>query len=92
MLNEFTYCPRLNFYEWVDGVFAHSDDTVEGALRHETLGEKAEELLPADASGDERLIPQEFSSGPFPPTIVGDLIEATSHRHRSARTPISAAT
>ena len=41
MLNEFTYCPRLFFYEWVEGVFAHSDDTLEGALHHETLGEKA---------------------------------------------------
>ena len=45
MLNEFVYCPRLFFYEWVEGVFAHSADTVEGALRHETLGEKRRELL-----------------------------------------------
>ena len=37
MLNEFVYCPRLFFYEWVEGVFAHSADTVEGALRHEKL-------------------------------------------------------
>jgi CRISPR-associated protein Cas1 len=40
MLNEYVYCPRLFFYEWVEGIFAHSADTVEGALRHETLGEK----------------------------------------------------
>ncbi|MBI3048976.1 MAG: CRISPR-associated endonuclease Cas1 [Acidobacteria bacterium] len=46
MLNEFVYCPRLFFYEWVDGVFAHSADTVEGSLRHDKLGEK-EEALPA---------------------------------------------
>jgi CRISPR-associated protein Cas1 len=44
MLNEFVYCPRLFFYEWVEGVFAHSADTVEGALRHDTLGEKPEAL------------------------------------------------
>ena len=37
MLNEFVYCPRLFFYEWVEGVFAHSADTVEGELRHEKL-------------------------------------------------------
>ena len=49
MLNEFIYCPRLFFYEWVEGVFAHSADTVEGALRHETLGEKAEALPPPEA-------------------------------------------
>jgi len=51
MLNEFVYCPRLFFYEWVDGVFAHSADTVEGALRHDKLGEKAE-ALPAPGAGD----------------------------------------
>jgi CRISPR-associated protein Cas1 len=34
MLNEFTYCPRLFFYEHVEGVFAHNLDTVEGAIRH----------------------------------------------------------
>jgi CRISPR-associated protein Cas1 len=50
MLNEFVYCPRLFFYEWVDGVFMHSADTVEGAFRHEKLERKADALpLPSDA-------------------------------------------
>ena len=31
MLNEFVYCPRLFFYEWVEGIFAHSADTIEGS-------------------------------------------------------------
>ena len=26
MLNEFVYCPRLFFYEWVEGVFAELKD------------------------------------------------------------------
>ncbi len=46
MVNEFVYCRRLFFYEWVEGVFAHSADTVEGALRHEKL-ERREDELPA---------------------------------------------
>lgn len=50
MLNEFVYCPRLFFYEWVEGVFAPSVDTVEGAQRHEKLGQKAEAL--PDAAND----------------------------------------
>jgi CRISPR-associated protein Cas1 len=41
----------LFFYEWVEGVFAHSADTVEGALRHQKLGEKAE-ALPAPGTGE----------------------------------------
>jgi CRISPR-associated protein Cas1 len=55
MLNEFVYCPRLFFYEWVEGVFAHSADTVEGALRHEKLGEKADALPTAGDGGAERI-------------------------------------
>lgn len=55
MLNEFVYCPRLFFYEWVEGVFAHSADTVEGALRHEKLGEKREALAPAGSDENERI-------------------------------------
>lgn len=48
MLNEFVYCPRLFFYEWVEGIFAHSADTVEGALRHEKLETKSDPLPPPD--------------------------------------------
>ncbi len=44
MLNEFVYCPRLFFYEWVEGVFAHSADTIEGELRHEKLESKSDPL------------------------------------------------
>ncbi len=41
MLNEFVYCPRLFFYEWVEGVFRESGDTVEGELRHEKIRGRA---------------------------------------------------
>ena len=34
MVNEFAYCPRLFFYEWVEGLFAESVDTVEGSIQH----------------------------------------------------------
>ncbi len=55
MVNEFVYCPRLFFYEWVDGVFEHSADTVEGALRHEKLETKADALPPAGQEGESRI-------------------------------------
>ena len=41
MVNEFVYCPRLFFYEWVEGLFRHSADTVEGAIQHEKVDKKA---------------------------------------------------
>lgn len=52
MVNEYVYCPRLFFYEWVEGLFAHSVDTVEGALRHEKL-ERKQDALPAAPPQDE---------------------------------------
>lgn len=47
MLNEYVYCPRLFYYEWVEGVFAHNRETVEGAIRHATLDSGKGELAPA---------------------------------------------
>lgn len=34
MLNEYAYCPRLCWIEWVEGDFAESTDTVEGKWQH----------------------------------------------------------
>src|SRR5512137_205329 len=34
MLNEFAYCPRLCYIEWVQGEFLDSSDTVEGRFQH----------------------------------------------------------
>ena len=34
MVNEFSYCPRLFFLEWVQARFAESADTVEGRWQH----------------------------------------------------------
>jgi CRISPR-associated protein Cas1 len=54
MVNEFVYCPRLFFYEWVDGVFRESVDTVEGKIQHQRVDAKATELpKPEDAATDE---------------------------------------
>lgn len=37
MLNEFTYCQRLFFLEWVTAQFADSHDTVEGRYHHRAV-------------------------------------------------------
>jgi len=44
MVNEFSYCPRLFYYEWVDGVFAESVDTVEGSTQHRRVDRKSDAL------------------------------------------------
>src|SRR5579883_3085914 len=53
MVNEFVYCPRLFFYEWVDGIFQESADTVEGKGQHRRVDAKATELPePEEMGGD----------------------------------------
>lgn len=37
MLNEFAYCRRLAYLEWMQGEWAESADTVEGQFRHRRL-------------------------------------------------------
>src|SRR5438132_7149169 len=37
MLNEFTYCTRLGYLEWVQGEFTDNDDTVEGRYHHRNV-------------------------------------------------------
>src|ERR1051326_7925312 len=45
MVNEFVYCPRLLFYEWVEGVFRESVDTIEGSIQHRRADAGSGELV-----------------------------------------------
>ncbi len=47
MLNEFVYCPRLFYYEQVEGVFVHNADTRRGAALHKRVDAGKGELPPA---------------------------------------------
>lgn len=47
MLNEFVYCPRLFYYEFVENVFVHNADTREGAAQHKRLDGGKGKLAPA---------------------------------------------
>ncbi len=49
MLNEYAYCPRLFFLEWVDSLWAPNADTAEGERRHRR----------ADAGGGAAPLPDE---------------------------------
>ena len=48
MLNEFAYCPRLAYLEWVQSEFADSADTVEGRFHHRRVDESPKRQLPKD--------------------------------------------
>lgn|SRR5690606_33532427 len=44
MLNEFTYCPRLFYLEWVQGEFEDNADTREGRFQHRTVDRERERV------------------------------------------------
>ena len=56
MINEYVYCPRLAYLEWVQGEWADSGDTVEGRARHKRVDSPGGELpAPEDAETAERI-------------------------------------
>ncbi|MFQ5849317.1 MAG: CRISPR-associated endonuclease Cas1 [Candidatus Binatia bacterium] len=49
MLNEFAYCPRLAYLEWVQGEWADSADTVEGRFQHRRVNQEPKRRKPEQA-------------------------------------------
>ena len=44
MLNEYAYCPRLAYLEWVQGEFADNVDTIEGRFQHRRVDQPSRTL------------------------------------------------
>jgi CRISPR-associated protein Cas1 len=55
MLNEFVYCPRLFFYEWVEGVFQESADTLDGQAKHTRVDRGPTAMPAAEDVGEEEI-------------------------------------
>jgi CRISPR-associated endonuclease Cas1/CRISPR-associated protein Cas4 len=53
MVNEFQYCPRLAYLEWVQGEWAESSDTVEGKYQHRRVDKGGGELPAPDEMEEE---------------------------------------
>ena len=51
MVNEYEYCPRLAYLEWVQGEWAESSDTVQGKYQHRRV-DKPGGKLPAPGNDD----------------------------------------
>src|SRR5450756_2213707 len=70
MVNEFAYCPRLFFYEWVEGLFAERVDTVQGAIQHRHVDARATALPSAQEIEDKTTDDARRSSVPPPPQSI----------------------
>lgn len=54
MLNEFCYCPRLCYLEWVQGEWAHNLETLEGRFGHRRVDKPSAGDVPEpEESGDD---------------------------------------
>lgn len=77
MLNEFCYCPRLFFLEWVQSRFADNTDTVEGAWAHRAVDrEEGRAPLPDDEEPFKVARSLSLSSPNLGIVAKADLVEA----------------
>lgn len=81
MVNEFVYCPRLAYLEWVQGEFAHSADTIEGAIRHKRV-DKESGSLPEAPQAEEKIHARSVSLSSVRLGITAklDLVEGDGNR------------
>ncbi|MCP5519176.1 MAG: CRISPR-associated endonuclease Cas1 [Verrucomicrobiales bacterium] len=70
MLNEFVYCPRLFYYEYVEGVFVHNADTVRGAAIHKRVDAGEGGLPPATDSAAGKDSADAASETPAEPEVI----------------------
>lgn len=71
MLNEFVYCPRLFYYEHVEGVFLDSADTLRGSAIHKKVDAGKGDLPPASkARTDSTAAAAEPSTSPTGTDVI----------------------
>ena len=83
MVNEYAYCPRLFFYEWVEGLFAESVDTVEGAIQHRRVDARATGLpSPEEIGSEEGKTTDDARRSSVPQSIHSRSVQLSSERLR----------
>ena len=94
MLNEFVYCPRLFYYEFVEGVFVESADTLRGAAIHERVdsgtgalpaAKRKSEAAKPKAAAETTPSPDSASKGPETQSKETETIHSRSVQMGSER-------
>ncbi len=79
MLNEFVYCPRLFYYEHVDGVFVESADTLRGQAIHQMV-DSGSGAMPAAKKGKKGKAGDDSSLNAAPEVIHSRSVQLSSPR------------
>lgn len=82
MVNEYQYCPRLAYLEWVQGEWAESSDTVEGRYVHRRVDRPGGELPEAGESVEKRFHARSITLSSNRLGLISrmDLVEAEGSR------------
>lgn len=78
MVNEYQYCPRLAYLEWVQGEWADSGDTVEGRHAHRRVDVSTGRLPEPESDGTARLHARSVTLSSMRLGLIArmDLVEA----------------
>lgn len=75
MLNEFVYCPRLAYLEWVQGEFRDNAEVAEGKFHHRRVDAETGELPAAEEAADAA----EPAAAPEPIHARSVLLSSATH-------------
>ena len=56
MINQYVYCPRLFYFEYVEGVFVHNEYTAEGETQHKRVDRKTQPAPPPDEAHEKPVV------------------------------------
>ena len=76
MLNEYAYCPRLAYLEWVQGDFTDSADTIDGRTQHRQVDKPRGELPVHEEEGKRTVKSMEMSAPALGLIARMDVVDA----------------
>src|SRR5256885_2215865 len=87
MLNEYAYCPRLFYLEWVQREFVDSADTIDGRFKHSRVDHTTSKATASARTSDESVAEERIHARSLElgATDLGaiarmDLLEGTGRR------------
>ena len=82
MINEHVYCPRLFYFEQVEGVFVDNEHTVEGSVQHKRVDKEGKSAPKPDEESEEPVVVRSITLSSEEHRVIAklDLAEFDSGR------------
>ena len=81
-INEYVYCPRLFYFEQVEGVFVHNEHTAEGAFQHKRVDREDKSAPKPEEETEEPVVVRSIMLSSEKHRVIAklDLVEFTDGR------------